>query len=92
MQLPCFLFHLKQINTTVLEQLVDSRDRVKMKVLIRSIEWFILLFIIFVLKCGQSVNSDIEHLNNSSRQQRDYDHGDYHVKCKHSNTGKFVAV
>jgi hypothetical protein len=23
------------------------------------------------------------------RRKRDYDHGDYHVKCKSSNTGKF---
>ncbi len=44
--------------------------------------------VIFVLKCGQGKNSDIEqHFENSSRQPRDYDHGGYHVQCKHSNTG-----
>jgi pyrroline-5-carboxylate reductase len=28
---------------------------------------------------------------NSKRSRRDYDHGDYHVKCKHSNTGEFAV-
>ncbi len=26
------------------------------------------------------------------RRRRDYDHGDYHVKCKSSNTGKSLVI
>ena len=38
-----------------------------------------------------------ENVGNSSgylldRKRRDYDHGDYHVKCKSSNTGKGSSV
>ena len=39
-------------------------------------------------------NDDFENFSNFSkkvvaRRRRDYDHGDYHVKCKSSNTGQF---
>jgi len=41
-----------------------------------------------------NTNDDFENASNFSRngsavrRRRDYDHGDYHVKCKSSNTGE----
>ena len=47
-----------------------------------------------VLPCVENVNQNYSNLGHNVskisnvRQRRDYDHGDYHVKCKSSNTGE----
>jgi len=63
------------------------------------VKWLVLAFVILfsfkseqsVADVGVTVEREVETLftnsSHSSRRGRDYDHGGYHVKCKHSNTG-----
>ena len=49
--------------------------------------------VLTILSILPSVENVDEKFSNDSkisnlRQRRDYDHGDYHVKCKSSNTGE----